>query len=240
MSSSDASTPTHEPQAPVESLAVDLGLTLPPAVRDAVVRAARRHHFAKGDVVLSRAQRAGHHWLVVCGRVGLGSIREGRLELQSRDAGPGEWVDALSAWLGPQQAYLEDAVALQPSVVLSISHRSLQQLGQLHPALLAEWTALLARRARDLVAKEFSLSRLGMLARLSAWLLDHAAQQTTDGCWRVALEQPKRAIASQLGVTPETLSRVLRQLVDADLVRAGRQQIFIVDRDRLRALATRS
>ena len=66
---------------------------------------------------------------------------------------------------------------------------------------------------------ELAVSRLaqGAEARCAQWLLRHA-QSCEDGGLRVTLHQRKRMIAAQLGIAPETLSRVLRHLREHGLI----------------------
>lgn len=66
---------------------------------------------------------------------------------------------------------------------------------------------------------ETAVSRLSQdaEARCAQWLLRHA-QPVDNGVWRVTLSQRKRTIAAQLGIAPETFSRVLRQLREHGLI----------------------
>ena len=85
-----------------------------------------------------------------------------------------------------------------------------------------------ARRARGLLLdmasgyrqqSELAVSRLAHDAetRCAQWLLNHA-QQDASGTMRVTLHQRKRLIAAQLGIAPETFSRVLRHLREMGLI----------------------
>lgn len=66
---------------------------------------------------------------------------------------------------------------------------------------------------------ETAISRLvqDAEARCAQWLLRHA-QHEDNGTMRVTLHQRKRTIAAQLGIAPETFSRVLRQLREHGLI----------------------
>lgn len=66
---------------------------------------------------------------------------------------------------------------------------------------------------------ETAVSRLAQdaEARCAQWLLRHA-QHDVNGTMRVTLNQRKRTIAAQLGIAPETFSRVLRQLREHGLI----------------------
>ncbi len=54
-------------------------------------------------------------------------------------------------------------------------------------------------------------------ARCAQWLLQHA-QHDANGALSVVLHQRKRTIAAQLGIAPETFSRVLRSLREHGLI----------------------
>ena len=51
----------------------------------------------------------------------------------------------------------------------------------------------------------------------------------------IDLDLPKRLIASQLGIQPETLSRILHRLTDAGLIAVQRRRIEILDQHSLSA-----
>ncbi|QXZ09615.1 Crp/Fnr family transcriptional regulator [Comamonas sp. Y33R10-2] len=82
---------------------------------------------------------------------------------------------------------------------------------------------------------EMAVSRLaqGAEARCAQWLLSHATVDPTPhtnphaegASLRVTLNARKRLIAAQLGIAPETFSRVLRQLREHGLI-AGRGNVI--------------
>jgi CRP-like cAMP-binding protein len=51
--------------------------------------------------------------------------------------------------------------------------------------------------------------------------------QNSDG--QINLSVPKRLIASQLGIQPETFSRILHRLIDAGLIAMERRNIRVLD-----------
>lgn len=74
---------------------------------------------------------------------------------------------------------------------------------------------------------ELAVSRLAQdaEARCAQWLLHHATPYADGAGLRVTLNARKRLIAAQLGIAPETFSRVLRQLRDHGLI-AGRGNVI--------------
>jgi CRP-like cAMP-binding protein len=73
-------------------------------------------------------------------------------------------------------------------------------------------------------------------ARCAQWLLAHA-QTSDNGGTCVRLQQRKRLIAAELGIAPETLSRVLRHLRERCLISSAGRTVHLVDPNALRALA---
>ncbi|HOM21194.1 MAG TPA: helix-turn-helix domain-containing protein, partial [Ottowia sp.] len=87
---------------------------------------------------------------------------------------------------------------------------------------------------------ELAVSRLAKdaEARCAEWLLRHAEPaQGAPGTLAVMLRQRKRMIAAQLGIAPETLSRVLRQLRERSLISGTGRILNLLDPGALRALA---
>ncbi len=85
---------------------------------------------------------------------------------------------------------------------------------------------------------ELAVSRLAKdaEARCAEWLLRHA-QNSDKGVCSVQLQQRKRLIAAQLGIAPETLSRVLRHLRERSLISGSGRTVNLVDPSGLRSLA---
>ena len=85
---------------------------------------------------------------------------------------------------------------------------------------------------------ELAVSRLSKdaEARCAEWLLRHAVNNDKGAC-SVQLQQRKRLIAAQLGIAPETLSRVLRHLRERSLISGSGRTVNLVDPSGLRSLA---
>ena len=101
-----------------------------------------------------------------------------------------------------------------------------------------------ARAVLDDVARahrqqtELAVSRLAKdaEARCAEWLLQHAEPQA-EGGMTVQLQERKRSIAAQLGIAPETLSRVLRHLRERSLISGSGRSLNLLDLTGLRSLA---
>lgn len=146
------------------------------------------------------------------------------------------WLNATCAVLGLQPAM--DAVAdteiRAQRVPLSVFEAEMNALPPTARSVLRDvaW----AHRQQT----ELTVSRLAKdaEARCAEWLLRHA-QPAKDrpGALAVFLHERKRMIAAQLGIAPETLSRVLRQLRERSLISGSGRVLNLVDPGGLRTLA---
>ena len=195
---------------------------------------ARRVSLEPGGVVLRRAVLADAVVHVESGRIALGLMDgEGLTHLLGTAVGP-FWLEATAAILGKPS--LVDAVAETPVVLRRLPLRD-----------FATWMNSLPESAqvvlRDVATAhwqqaELAVSRLAKdaEARCAEWLLRHA-QTSAQGAVAVMLQQRKRLIAAQLGIAPETLSRVLRHLRERSLISGSGRVVNLVDPIGLRSLA---
>lgn len=187
-----------------------------------------------GTVLLHRAEFADGVLFVESGRVALGlTAGEELSHLLGTVEGP--------FWLEASAAIME-----RPSLVDAIAETRVK-LRRLPLPVFRSWLDGLPQSAqnllRDIAAAHWQQSELAVSrlakdaeARCAEWLLRHA--QTSDqGSVAVMLQQRKRLIAAQLGIAPETLSRVLRQLRERSLISGSGRVVNLVDPIGLRSLA---
>jgi CRP-like cAMP-binding protein len=204
-----------------------------------LLRLAQPLALERGTHFLSRAHTAERYWLLMRGHVAMGSAERGFIRQHTREVTPGHWIDNASAMLGANARYLEDAIIERDALVWSFARAGVVRCGLRHPELLHGLAAALAARVRDMLDAELRLMQQSIESRFAAWLLHNAAPGGGDACpgTTVVLRQHKRAIASQLGATPETLSRVLRQLSNRGALTVRGYTIELSDMDMLRGLA---
>jgi CRP-like cAMP-binding protein len=196
---------------------------------------------AAGSVLLRRAVRPVCAVFLESGRVVLG-VAQGPLA-----AGCAAPLDhQLGVVQGPCWLEVNAAVLGLPSAVDGVAETDLA----LRRIPLDEFQAQLARSApwmrmvlTDMACAyrrqaELAVSRLAKdaEARFAEWLLRQSGSSHL-GQLAVHLQQPKRLIAAQLGIAPETLSRVLRHLRDRSLISGSGRVVNLVDPIGLRSLA---
>ena len=189
---------------------------------------------ARGEVLLKRGVSPTWVSYVDSGRVALGVMEGAVMEHQLGVVEGPCWLDASCAVLNlphAVDAVSETEIHLR-QVPVAEFHRSLAAMSTSARAVLHD--VAMAHRQQT----EFAVSRLAKdaEARCAEWLLRHA--QTGDrGSMAVLLQQRKRTIAAQLGIAPETLSRVLRHLRERSLISGSGRLLNVVDPGGLRTLA---
>ncbi|OIQ70779.1 transcriptional activator FtrB [mine drainage metagenome] len=195
---------------------------------------AQEQSISRGQIVLRRGVSTDRVRYIESGRVALGVMEAGVMEHQIGVLEGPCWLDASSVVL--DLPHLVDAVADSPLVLRSVAgtdfRKAIANLPESAQAVLTD-VAMAHRRQT-----EFAVSRLAKdaEARCAEWLLCHAQSGET-GIMAVQLQQRKRSIAAQLGIAPETLSRVLRHLREQSLISGSGRVLQLVDPGGLRSLA---
>lgn len=202
-----------------------------PAARTALVAMARPAAFAKGQAIFRQDDPCPGIYVV-----GSGLVRIYKLSPAGKDhtlhlAGPGQtFAEVASLGRFPCPAWAEaiedTAAALLPDDavqgLLDTDHRLCRDL----LVGMGMWVHHLTGLLEDIVLRDAA-------GRLARHLLERSGGR--DG--RVALPAALRHLASHLDLTPETLSRTLRRLIDAGLVRRDADGLAVLDPAGLRAVA---
>lgn len=196
------------------------------------------HRFRRHSQVLAAGTTpANSLWLLVSGRISLGKRDAAGRWWQSAAVEPGEWIDVSSAWAG--ECHPETALALTPVLVHEFPVQEVVAHCLADTGLVRALLASVAQRAQGATLDKQALLTKDLHARLAAWLLERCQASPDGQSAELVLRQQKKAIASQLGVTPETLSRSLRHLQRDGLMMMEGYRLAFPDLARLRALADR-
>jgi len=195
---------------------------------------AQEQSIARGHILQQRGVDTGRVSYIESGRVALGVMEAGAMEHQIGVLEGPCWLDASSVVLG--LSHLVDALADSPVLLRSVATRDFRKaIAHLSESAQAVLTDVAMAHRRQ---TEFAISRLAKdaEARCAEWLLSHA-HAGDEGLMAVELHQRKRSIAAQLGIAPETLSRVLRHLREQSLISGSGRVLNLVDPGALRSLA---
>lgn len=168
-----------------------------------------------GQLLRQRGSRPDSVLYLDSGCVVLGVRDEGQMRHQLGVVEGPAWLDAAFALTGKACGVdmVTDSRVRLRRISLQAFQRSLDGLPDTVATLVRDMAHGYCQQT------ETAVSRLAQdaEARCAQWLLRHA-QHADNGTMRVTLNQRKRTIAAQLGIAPETFSRVLRHLREHGLI----------------------
>jgi len=189
-----------------------------------------------GACVFKRGESADTLVAVLEGAVGLGAHASGapgsasQFHLERAVHGP-QWLDNSSAWL--EKGRSQDAQALMSARLLELPVSGVRVLLTRHPVMSERLLQCLAQSVQNLTGAAHDLMAKDAQKRLATWLLQRSPASGEE----VALRERKRELAAQLAITPETLSRLLRQLMSAGLIEVRGYTIKLLNLAALQTLA---
>jgi CRP-like cAMP-binding protein len=188
----------------------------------------------KGALLLQRLQISPWVDFVESGRVAIGLVEGDTLVHQLGETRGPAWLEASDTLLG--LAPVMDAQAETDLRVRRVAAGDFCEWLAAQPRSLRSLMIDLATAHRQQSERAVSHLVKDAEARCAEWLLRHA-QTSPQGAVAVMLQQRKRLIAAQLGIAPETLSRVLRHLRERSLISGSGRVVNLVDPGALRSLA---
>lgn len=186
----------------------------------------------KGDVLFHRGDPAASFYFVHAGQIELNLIAPTGEKKVLEVVGPGRTFAEAVAFMS-EMKYPVTAESLDDGCLCVIPNKA-------YVTLLAENSAacmrLLSDISRHLHARVRDIERLTVQdarSRLCSYLLEHVVDARDDEA-TVRLELPRHVIASRLSIQPETLSRLLRTMVDEGILTIEDRVIFVHSVARLR------
>jgi CRP-like cAMP-binding protein len=194
----------------------------------------RSQHVTRGHVIFRRGDRIEGFYAVAYGMVKLALRGPGGEEKVLRLVGPGETFGEAAMYL--ERPVTLDAVALADSMILFVSAAPAFALIARDPGFARGLLASMSQRMFALVADLEDASLRDGLQRVAAYL-GSLAENGAPAPGVVRLPATKTVIASRLGVTKETFSRLLRELGAMGLIQVRKREIALLDANRLGEVA---
>lgn len=201
--------PLSKPQCPVCS-------PLSTSTAEELFRSAVPRSFAKDALIHSQGDRSDGFYVVLSGKVKLFKVSPAGREVVVATVGPGS-AFAEHTILG-DGLHTENAVAIEPVEGLFVPKKEVMNLLARDPALsrsLAEAVSQWVRTFSTLVEK---LQLSSAEERFASFLSQAIETQKTS---TIRLTVKKRELAAQLGMRPETLSRLIAELTKAGIIETG-------------------
>jgi CRP-like cAMP-binding protein len=197
---------------------------------------AQTRHVTPGQSVLSRSITASTLVALRSGEVALGfRTSDGTFRTERIVRGPA-WLDLSSAWLA--EPHSMDAQALGAATVIELPREALEARLVRFPGLAQRLIQGLAREVQALAVNTHELMHKDAPARLAQWL-HQRSEPATDAAGQamVRLHERKRDVASQLAITPETLSRLMRSFSRQGVIEVSGYNLRVLDPAALERLA---
>jgi CRP-like cAMP-binding protein len=207
------------------------------APRQSLAELARHAHSQRvhrGAAVCRRGDPMPGFYAVAYGMVKLALRTDAGEEKVLRLVGAGETFGEAVMFL--EKPCPVDAIALADTLLVVLPAEPVFALLERDPRFARSLIASLSQRMHGLVADVEASALRGGLQRVAAYLDAHA-ELCEDGAALVRLPTTKTVIASHLGITKETFSRLLRELAQLGLIAVARREIALLDRRGLAELA---
>ena len=130
--------------------------------------------------------------------------------------------------------YLYSSEALRRTHVLSLPAARCREVLDDQPACRAEFMSRLALELTERLEDLALLTQGDAMSRLVSYVLRQLPSGRARTPRVVRLTIPKRWLAAQLAMTPETLSRLLAKLRDSGAINIDRQRLTVLDEQKLR------
>ncbi len=185
--------------------------------------------YNRGESIFFEGDEATGFYMVAEGKVKIFKMSLDGREQILHIFGPGEPFGEVPVFHG--QPFPANAVTMARSSLLFFPRREFVELVSDTPSLALSMLAMLSLRLRRFASQVESLSLKEVPGRLAAHLVYLAEEQgRTD---QVVLDIPKGQLASLLGTSPETLSRIFARMSDEGLIKVDGKKISLLDYDEL-------
>lgn len=126
-----------------------------------------------------------------------------------------------------------DVIALADSLVISVPVPPLLRLLGIDPGFARDLLRELSDNYLDLLEELQESVQKSAVQRLASYLGSLARPNDTPHTWIARLPVSKTILADRLGITKETMSRLLRELTAQGAIEVARRDITILDPNRL-------
>ncbi|HHW11351.1 MAG TPA: Crp/Fnr family transcriptional regulator [Firmicutes bacterium] len=187
--------------------------------------------YDKGEMVYQAGDAGGTLFVLYTGKVKLFRLDADGREQVLRVIGPGEFMGELS--LFSSLPLTDNALALEDSIMCVLQGERLKELMSKYPSIAFKVMDELSRRLEAAERRIEAISLHTVTRRVAGALLELSAGKN-----EIILPMSKRDLASQLGMSQETLSRKLTELENEGLIGLrGQRRILIKRRPELENLS---
>ncbi len=199
-----------------------------------IVRSSYAQNITENSTLFSQGAPFTDVYLLISGGIKLQRLAPNGNEKVFEIIRPGQTFAEAILFSGGAR-YPVSALAISTSVVVSIDAQTYLKLLKSSNELCLNLMAKLSQRLHWMVNEVDRLTMHSANFRLVCYLLSHIPDNNNDRTG-ISLPAPKHVIASRLSITPETLSRALKELTKQGLIKLEGAHIELIDVDKLRQL----
>jgi len=196
-----------------------------------LAEASRIHHLQRGQVLFEQGDLAEAVYLVGSGSLAMRLLALDGRELVMNEVRAGDVFGEIGLLSGGLRS--TGAVALETSVIAGIPNAQFLEALESEPRLVRRLLGVIADRLRASGERESALAFLEAPARLAHMLLDLDRRAGPSS----AVTASQEALAQRLGLTRQTVAKVLGQWRRAGWLLTGRGKIVLLNRSALRRQA---
>ena len=196
---------------------------LPEGTFQEVCGLANLRRLETGDSVFHQGNTADRFYVLQNGQIKLTRVLQEGQEKLVEVIHPGQSFAEALMFNGARH-YPLTATALKACTLVSIDANHYRRLLEEQPRICLDLLASFSIRLHQRLHEIDTLTLANASRRVVRYLCN---AQNSDG--QINLSVPKRLIASQLGIQPETFSRILHRLIDAGLIAMERRNIRVLD-----------
>jgi len=190
-------------------------------------------HFNKGQIIFSEGDNGNGFYVLVSGLVKIFKVSLEGKEHIMRVVGAGESFGQVAVYAG--RSFPANAQSIAKSHLLFFPRTAFVEMITKNPSLAMNMLSVLSMRLREFTVHVENLALKEVPGRLAAYLIYLADEEGGNDSFTLGIS--KGQLASLLSTSPETLSRILAQMVGKNLIEVIRRDITILDLGGLKELA---
>jgi len=194
-----------------------------------IVHLVKHIEFKKGRMIFNEGEPGNGFYIVETGKVKIFKLSFEGKEQILHIYGPGKPFGEVPVFEGTK--FPASAMAMVKSQIIFIPRDKFVNLIAETPGLAMNMLGMLSMRLREFTIQIENLSLKEVPARIASYIITLSKEH--GGIKQVTLPISKLQLANLIGTTPETVSRILKKMIDALLIKVDGRTITISNYDGL-------
>ncbi|WP_442590551.1 response regulator [Pedobacter sp. AW31-3R] len=199
---------------------------------DRMMAARKERTIKKKQIIYYESDPVSGIYLVLRGKVKTVKLSEDGRELLTGIYGPDEYFGIPALLLN--EPYSETAEALEDTVISQLPKEMLEELLNLYPDVARQFIHILSNNILDKEEQLLQLAYHSVRKRMADTLVRLCKQEKQDA--QITLRISRDNLASMAGMATETVSRILSDFKDEDIIERKGSQIVILNLSKLQLM----